>query len=209
MNIMKINRHLARSILALLFLSIVCVGAGSAQVIDDFETYIDTADLQANWQFASALDTTTLNRASGTQSMRREGFTGGTGSGVSTRIEFSPPLNVSTARGVSLWVRRLPESVDTVRVSLSVRDANDIPCSPQGVPHISDLEWHRINLDFTQWCGSVDLSQIQFLSLNVSNQTPDSGDVVVSYDDIEVYYADVFANDFESGDLSGWSATAP
>lgn len=186
-------------------IALVWAASASAQVIDDFESYTDTAELEAIWPLTT-LDEVTPNHVSGTQSLRREGFTAGSGAGLFTSRSFDPPIDLSGLAGLEAWVRRDPASVSPLQPAIFVRDQDGASCAPAGVPLIADSEWHRSFLSFGEFCNAVDLSAIVEIVLNISNQSGGPGDVVANFDDLAV---PLFFDGFESGDTSWWSATIP
>ena len=196
------NRTLLVSALLALVPMLTVLGPADAATIDDFETYIDTVDLQTMWDFTAELDTTTPNPGSGTQSLRSQDFTD-SGESIMTRTSFSPALDLTSASGISLWVRRISGSVDAVQVSMTIRDFLIFPCRTMNPPTITGFEWQKIELDLDD-CGGLILSDIIELSITATNETDGPGAVMVSYDDIEVNF-DLFDDGFESGNASSWS----
>lgn len=194
---------------AMIALGLACATSLSAQIIDDFESYADTSDLQAIWPFATALDTATPNPANGTQSLRREGFTQGDGFGWSTIRDFDPPLDLSVALGLEVWVRRDPAAVSTLRFTIFATDGDGLSCAPQGNSLITDTEWHRSVLSFPDFCGAVNLSDIVRINLGVTNKSGGPGDIFANFDDLAVFFEDIFDDGFETGDTSSWSAVLP
>jgi hypothetical protein len=197
-----------RVLRAALAVTLSLASSAFAQVIDDFESYTGTPDLQAAWLFATSLDTTTPTLGAGAQSLRREGATAGDGTGVFVGREFDPPLDLSGLPGLEVRVRRDPASVSTVRFAIFARDGSNFSCGPQDEPLISDSEWHSSILSFPEFCGAVNLADIVQITLNVTNKSGlmDPGDVIANFDDLQ---AALLQDGFESGDTSRWSATVP
>lgn len=197
-----------RIIGAVVFIALSMASSASAQVIDDFESYTDTPDLQAAWRFATSLDTTTPTPGPGTKSLRREGTTTGDGSGVFVLREFDSPVDLSGLAGLEVRARRDPASVSTVYFSVFTRDGSGNSCGPQNLPLVSDSEWHTSILPFPEFCGAVDLADIVSITLSVTNKSGQmtDADVFVNFDDLR---GALLQDDFESGDTSWWSATVP
>lgn len=183
--------------------------SASAQLIDDFESYIDTSELQAVWSFASELDAVTPTPGAGTQSLRRVGFSPGDGSGLTVFRDFDPPLDLSERSGLEVWVRRDPASVSTLRFTISAEDGGGNSCAPQGVPLISDTAWHRSLLSFPDFCGAVNVSDISRIFLGVTNMSGGPGDIVANFDDLTAPFEVIFEDGFETGETSNWSSTTP
>lgn len=182
-------------------LTLLLAGTSPAwcQVIDDFESYTDSTDLQSVWIFAT-LDTTTPNHAAGSRSLR---LAGKSGSFFSSR-PFAEPLDLR-GETVGLWVRRDPASAVVTRVGIALLDGTGHECesSPSG---LVDDAWHPFSMDVEADCAGVDTSNIVRLAVFVSDGSGTAGFIGANFDDIE---HDLFVDGFESGSLAAWSQTSP
>jgi len=196
------NLRRCAPLLVLLFLFAF---SGSGQLIDDFESYVDTADLQTVWHYGD-LDTTTPNPGSGTQSLYRGGVSG-PGSGTFDYMDFGSSVDLS-GETVSIMVRRDPGSVVPTGVFVGVRDVHGVPCSINYVM-LTDSEWHELVHDLTDPnCDlqGLDPTVISRVEAHVTNFG--EGDPMLTaanFDDLRHY---LHRGGFESGDFTGWIVVA-
>jgi len=184
--------------LALFFL---LTAAGRSQLIDDFESYVDTPDLQTVW-VAAELDEATPVYGPGSKSLFRSGETS-YGSGWSTWADYAPPLDLSAQR-LGVWVRRSPASVSPTRLLIGIRDGMDRACS--GALELEDSEWHDLTIDPAgSGCAatSIDPADIVRVTFNVTNRDPESVAEIAAgnFDDLTIF---LHRGGFESGDFTGW-----
>ena len=187
------------------FISVAGISASNsppavAQLIDDFESYADTTALLTQWS-AVTLDTTTPNRLQGTKSLRRS-QTMAPFSGWFSRHEFLAHVDL-TGQRVRAWVRRDPDSVSPISVTLQLYDGSGNPFFCQSsFFEISGDDWHEVVLDVAVCAGTIDVSDIEFVGLAATNFTKAEGLVAANFDDV---HHDLFSDGFESEELTAWS----
>lgn len=187
--------------------ALLTAGSVTGQVIDDFESYLDSTDIKGYWKFAD-LDTTASNAFDGTQSLVRGGLDVPNNSGLNARANFSGPyLDLSPAEGLRVRVRRDPSSVDVV-FRVIVLDTFGQNCQAQSATGLAPGEWFTVVLDFDD-CPNHDPSEIEQITLSLTNKSGVAGDVRGNFDRVEAVFAAIFSDGFEAGDLSAWQPAAP
>ena len=166
------------SVLAL-FLAIPLVTAAQP-VIDDFEGYAHTGELQANWAYSVSLDTTTPSNGGGTASMRYGDTNVGDHGGRGTERTFSPALDLSGQTTLSVWFRRDASSVLNTEFHIGIWSGSS-GCGGGGT--YSDTDWHLVTVDLTN-CPVLDVSAVTKIDLTIANMSGATGDIWGNFDDI-------------------------
>jgi len=188
--------------MGLLFLIATAV---RGQVVEDFEGYADTGELNVVWLYAE-LDTSTPNPGMGTQSLRRSGESD-QGSGYNSPGMADGPTDLSGLK-IGVLARRDPSSVSPTGLQIEFRDGVGVPCLGS-ILSVSDTSWHAIEADpLSETCGSsgIDLTDITTVLLHVYNMSESIGTVTGNFDDLTIFLA---RDGFESGNFSGWDVVEP
>jgi len=195
---------LRRFLPALAFFLLIAAPA-RAQIVEDFEGYVDTADLDTVWLYGE-LDTSTPNPDVGTQSLRRSGEAA-PGGGYHSDGMADGPTDLS-GLDIGILARRDPGSVSPTGFQIAVRDGSYIPCFG-AIVAATDTAWHAVDLDMqSETCQSsgIDPTDITTVVLNIYNQSGSTGMVIGNFDDLTIFLA---RDDFESGNFSGWDVVEP
>jgi len=198
---------LRRCLPALAMLFAIVAVPGRAQIVEDFESYASTPDLQTVWLYGE-LDTTTPNPGIGSQSLRRSG-TAMYQSGYYSAISGGKAVDLS-AEDLGVQGRRDPGSVSPTGLQVEIRDGSNLGCfSP--MLEVTDTEWHAVDLDpQSESCLSsgIDLTDVSLVRLWVFNRQNAGGEfaIAANFDDVTVFLA---RGDFESGDFAGWDVVEP
>ena len=153
----------------------------NAQVIDDFESYNTTAELQNAWRFADGLDLAPPYNGGGTKSLLRESLSVNNGSGLIVLRDFAS-LDLSSATALHVWFWTDPVGVSPLRGSVSIHDAIGNACATGQV--VLGAGWTELMLDLSASCGTLDLSDISRITIGCNNFSGGTGHLRCEIDDI-------------------------
>ena len=181
--------------------------SASSQVVDDFESYLDSNDIKGFWKFAD-LDTDPTHAFDGVQSLIRGGDNVPVNSGWAAWATYVDPfLDLAAADGIQIRARRTLASVD-VQFRFSLLDSFSRRCEVWSSAGHAPGAWVLLSIIFDD-CPLFDPSEITQIQVNVNNVSSEAGDAYGNFDRVEVVFHSIFSDGFESGGVGAWQPTSP